>query len=429
MKTPAHAWASLPALITAHTISRTGNVVALFTIPFLVLETGGGPVQVGIAAAAATAPVVLGAPLGGVLVDRIGYLRSSVISDVVSGTTIALIPLLAATTGLPFPALIALVFLSGLLDTPGETARRVLLPNLSAQARIPLQRSVGFLDGSTRAATLIGAPLAAVLVATLGAFPALLATAAAFVLSALISGTLIRTSSSPAGPHTPPTSTDSDTNDGTGGYWADLRDGLRFVRTDPLLRPLIILVLITNTLDAARSGTLLPLYASQELNGPASLGIIAGAFGGAALTGSIVFGFIAHRLPRRAPFVICYTLVACSSLGPALGLGTGWLVGFFILSGLAAGAINPIIGAVELERIPPHLRARVLGLVTAGAWAGMPLGGLIGGISANTAGLTTTFTVMFLIYLAATLTPLRGGPWELMERNTADTADTKTARS
>lgn len=418
MKTPTHTRASLLALITAHTISRTGNVVTLFSIPFLVLETGGGPIQVGIAAAAATAPVVLGAPLGGVLVDRIGYLRSSVISDVISGTTIALIPLLAATTGLPFPALIALVFLSGLLDTPGETARRVLLPDLSAQARIPLERSVGFLDGSTRAATLIGAPLAALLVATLGAFPALLATAAAFALSALISGTLIRTPAPPARPDTPAS---------TGGYWADLRDGLRFVRTDPLLRPLIILVLITNTLDAARSGTLLPLYASQELNGPASLGIIAGAFGGAALTGSIVFGFIAHRLPRRAPFIICYTLIACSSLGPALGLGAGWLVGFFILSGLAAGAINPIIGAIELERIPPHLRARVLGLITAGAWAGMPLGGLLGGISANTAGLTTTFTIMFLIYLAATLTPLRGGPWKLMERNTADAADTETA--
>lgn len=410
MKSPAHARAPLWALIVAHTISRTGNVVTLFAVPFLVLETGGGPIQVGIAAAAATAPVVLGAPLGGVLVDRIGYLRSSIISDVVSGTTIALIPLLAVITGLPFPALIALIFLSGLLDTPGETARRVLLPGLSVQARIPLERSVGFLDGSTRAATLIGAPLAALLVATLGALPALLAAAVTFALSALICGTLIRTPAPSASLHTPAPH--------TRGYWADLRDGLQFVRKDPLLRPLIILVLITNTLDAARSGTLLPLYASQELDGPASLGIIAGAFGGAALTGSIVFGFIAHRLPRRAPFVICYTLVACSSLGPALGLGTGWLVGTFILSGLAAGAINPIIGAVELERIPPHLRARVLGLITAGAWAGMPLGGLLGGISANTAGLTTTFTVTFLIYVTATLTPLRGGPWKLMERKT-----------
>lgn len=54
MKSPAHARTSLWALIVAHTISRTGNVVTLFAIPFLVLETGGGPIQVGLAAAAAT---------------------------------------------------------------------------------------------------------------------------------------------------------------------------------------------------------------------------------------------------------------------------------------------------------------------------------------------------------------------------------------
>lgn len=408
MNTPGRARLSLTALLAAHTVSRTGNVVTLFAIPFLVLETGGGPVQVGIAAAAATAPVVLGAPLGGVLVDRIGYLRSSVSSDVVSGVTIALIPVLAALTGLPFPALLALVFLGGLLDTPGETARRVLLPDLSTEARIPLERSVGFLDGATRTATLIGAPLAALLVASLGAFPALLVTAAAFALSAIITGLLVR----------PPAPT-ADAGADAGSYWTDLRDGLCFVRDDRLLRPLILLVLVTNTLDAARGGTLLPLYASQELAGPASLGIIAGAFGGAALLGSVVFGFIAHRLPRRVPFVICYTLVAGSSLGPALGLDTPWLLGVFILSGLAAGAINPIIGAVELERVPPHLRARVLGLITAGAWAGMPLGGLLGGFAANSFGLTATFTAAFVIYFAVTLTPLRGGPWKLMERTDA----------
>ncbi|THJ65764.1 MFS transporter [Arthrobacter echini] len=412
MSTPGRARLSLTALLMAHTLSRTGNVVTLFAIPFLVLETGGGAIQVGIAAAATTAPVVLGAPLGGVLVDRIGYLRSSVGSDVVSGMTIALIPVLAALIGLPFPALLALVFLSGLLDTPGETARRVLLPDLFTKARIPLERSVGFLDGATRAATLIGAPLAALLVASLGAFPALLVTAGAFALSALVAGVLIR-------PAAPSPSTDAVADAIPGGYWVDLRDGLRFVRSDRLLRPLILLVLVTNTLNAARGGTLLPLYASQELAGPASLGVLAGSFGGAALIGSIVFGFIAHRLPRRVPFVICYTLITGSSLGPALGLDTPWLVGVFILSGLAAGAINPIIGAVELERIPPHLRARVLGLITAGAWAGMPLGGLLGGFAANSFGLTATFTAAFVIYLAVTLTPLRGGPWKLMERTDA----------
>ena len=396
---------SVTALVAGHTLSRTGNVLTVFAVPFTVLATGGDAVQVGIAAAAATAPIVIGGPLGGVVVDRIGYLRSSVGADIVSGATIALIPALALWGVSSYPLLIGLVFLSGLLDTPGETARHVLLPGLSADAKIPLERSVGFLDGATRASSLLGAPLAAILISTAGPYPALFATAGLFAASAALTAAFVRPS--PVEDAAPTERT---------GYWSDLREGFRFVVSDPLLRLVVLLVLVTNTLDAARSGTLMPLYATARLDGAASLGIIVAVFGGSALAGSVLFGLVAHRLPRRITFVVCFTIVSFSLLGPALGLDTPWLVAISVVCGFAAGALNPILGAVELERIPAPMRARVLGLITAGAWAGMPLGAVLGGLSVDLVGLTVTFTVAFVIYLLATLSPLLGGPWRLMER-------------
>ncbi|WP_460772151.1 MFS transporter [Microbacterium sp. GXF7504] len=400
---------SLTALVVSHALSRTGNVVTVFAVPFTVLAQGGDAVQVGIAAAAATAPIVIGGPFGGVLVDRIGALRSSVAADLISGATIALIPITAMLGLSSFPLLVALVFLSGLLDAPGETARRIMVPGLSLEAGIPLERSVGFLDGATRASSLLGAPLAALLVATIGPFPALFATVGLFAVAAFLTAALVR----PPGTGPAPTPARS-------GYIADLREGLRFVVTDPLLRSLVLLVLVTNALDAARSATLMPLYAAERLDGAASLGFIVAAFGGGALAGTVLFGLIAHRLPRRIPFVICFSLAGVSLCAPALGFDTFWLVVVSLVAGFAAGAINPIIGAVELERIPGPMRARVLGLITAGAWAGMPLGAALGGLAAEAWGLTTTFVVAAVIYLAATLTPLRGGPWRLMERRPSD---------
>lgn len=397
--------APLRALLVSHTLSRTGNVVTIFVVPFAVLSAGGGPVHVGIAAAATTAPVVVGGPLGGALVDRIGHVRSSVLSDLVSGATLALIPLLASAGLLPFGALLALVFLGGLLDTPGETARRVLLPPLSDQARVPIERSIGFLDGTTRLSTLLGAPLAGILVASLGPHPALYLTATAFAVSAMLTATRVRL----------PQSTLPEQNGQ--GYWRDLRDGFRFVVHDPLLIRIIGLVLITNTLDAARSGTLMPLYAVEHLDGPTSLGIIVGAFGAAALVGTVVFGYIAHRLPRRVPFALCFTIAGSYALAPAFGFDLPGMIGAAVLCGLAAGSINPIIGAAQFDRVPVHLRARVLGLVTAGAWAGMPLGGLLGGSGAQLFGIRTTFAVIAIIYVTVTLTPLMGGAWRLMERS------------
>jgi MFS family permease len=402
---------SLSALLTAHAISQTGNVVTAFAIPFYVLGFGGSAVEVGIAAFFATAPIVIGGALGGVVVDRMGHRRAAIVADVISGATVLTIPVLALTVGLPFWALLVLVFASGLLDTPGQTARRVMLPELTARAGVRLEQSVGLLDGSERLAKLVGASVAGLLVALIGPMAALFVNAATFALSALVTWLFVSAASV-----RPPTS-DADAGEQRSSYWADLRDGLRFVARDPLMRLIVGLVLITNLLDAARGSTLLPLYAHDRLGGAAALGVLVAVMGGCALAGTIAFGFIAHRMPRRITFVVCFA-IAGGAANAAFALGAPFpaLVAMTALSGLAAGALNPIIGTVELERVPASLRGRVFGLINAGAWAGVPFGALLGGVSAEAIGLPLTFGIIAIVYTLVTLTPLTGGSWRLMER-------------
>ena len=129
-------------------------------------------------------------------------------------------------------------------------------------------------------------------------------------------------------------------------------------------------------------------------------------------------GMVAHRLPRRVTFSVCFVLVGAVSHVPfAMGLPLPVLVAGAVVAGGAAGALNPILGAVELERVPAFMRARVFGLLTAVAWAGMPIGGLLAGIAVDLAGLTVCFAVAGAVYVAVTLVPLRGGVWRLMERD------------
>ncbi len=52
----------------------------------------------------------------------------SIVSDVASGFTVALIPALYHTVGLQYWQLLVLVFLSALLDAPGVTARESIPP-------------------------------------------------------------------------------------------------------------------------------------------------------------------------------------------------------------------------------------------------------------------------------------------------------------
>ena len=401
---------SLSALLAAHAISQTGNVVTAFAVPFYVLGLGGTGVEVGVAAFFATAPIVLGGAFGGVVVDRVGHRRAAIVADLVSGLAVLAIPVLALTVGLPFWALLALVFAGGLLDTPGQTARRVMLPGLTERAGVRLEQSVGLLDGSERFAKLIGASIAGLLVALVGPVAALFVNAGTFAASALLTWAFV---AAPPRPAALPDRSDAPRS----SYWADLAEGLRFVVRDPLMRLIVGLVLITNLLDAARGSTLMPLYANDRLGGAAALGLLVATMGGCALVGNVAFGFVAHRVPRRVTFAVCFALAGGpSSAAFALGAPLPVLVAATALSGLAAGAINPILGTVQLERIPEHMRGRVFGLINAGAWAGVPFGALLGGIAADTVGLAVAFGAIAVIYSLVTLSPLTGGSWRQMER-------------
>src|SRR4026208_98532 len=127
------------SLFTANAISLVGNMLSAIAIPWFVLQTTGSATQTGITGFFTVLPVVLAGFFGGTLVDRLGYKRTSIIADIASGITVALIPLLYFTVGLEFWQLMVLVFFGALLDSPGSTARSALVPEPAASAQTPIE--------------------------------------------------------------------------------------------------------------------------------------------------------------------------------------------------------------------------------------------------------------------------------------------------
>lgn len=402
--------APLAGLIAAHAVSLTGNMITLIALPLYALTELGSAATAGLVGAFATAPVVLGGFFGGALADRIGHRRASVAADVVSGAAIAVVPVLHHADRLPLGALLTLVFVAGVLDTPGQTARTALLPELASRAGVPVERAIGLFEAVERGARLIGAPVAGLLVAGLGALSVLAIDAATFAVSAALVAGFV-----PGGDATAGRTSQS--------YWRDLVDGVRFLVRDPLLRAMVLLTMVTNSFDAAKSAVLLPVYADRELGGAAAFGLLVGVMGGGAFAGSLAFSAWGARLPRRAAFVISFLLAgAPPHLAMAAGFPLPALIAVTVLAGFAAGVLNPLMGAVELARIPPGLRARVYGVIGAGCWAVMPVGSLAAGYAVQHAGLTATLAVVGAGYAVVTLTPLLGGPWLSLNRASAPTA-------
>lgn len=392
------------ALLGSDLISVTGTTLTTLAVPWFVLETTGSAARTGIASAVALAPIVLSAGFGGALVDRIGFRRASVLADLASGLLVAAIPLLHRTVGLPFWALLVLLFGRWLLATPGETARQSLLPEAAAHTGTPIERAAAGLDGVSRGGKLLGAPLAGVLIAAFGTDELLVIDAASFAVSAALIGVVARGVPEPG-------------RTGDGSYLTRLRDGFAFLARHRLLRALVTMILLTNLLDAAYGQVLLPVYARDVLHSPVALGAISGAFSAGAMLGTLLYGTVGARLPRWATFTVAFLLGGGPRFGLlVLGLPMPLLLAAMFLLAIGAGAINPLLGVVEYERIPAALRARVLGAVAAGAWAALPLGGLLAGFLVEAIGLEAALLTCGTGYLAATLSPLIGRVWRELDR-------------
>jgi MFS family permease len=405
---------SLPifSLFTANAISLVGNVLSAIAIPWFVLQTTGSATQTGITGFFTVLPVVLAGFFGGTLVDRLGYKPTSIIADIASGITTALIPLLYFTIGLQFWQLMVLVFFGALLDTPGSTARSALVPELAAMAHMPIERATSLIHIIERGSRLIGAPLGGLLIALMGTENVLWLDAASFFISAGIVAFTINVHPSEQ----------QEENVPSGKYLDELREGLRFIFNDKLLLAIVVMVMATNFLDAVFSGVVQPVFVKQVYGEALDLGLLIAANGAGAVVGALIFSTIGTRLPRHAVFVFgfvltCFRFFLYATFPPL------WVALLFVvICSMGAGPLNPIIGAVEYERVPKNMRGRVGGAVGAGAWSAMPLGMLVGGVLTEQLGVRPMLLGLGMIYLITTLSMAFIPAMKEMNRKEAVTA-------
>ena len=332
------------ALVSANALSLLGNVVAAVAIPWFVLVTTGSVARTGVAAFFTTLPLALGALFGGAVADRVGARRASVASDLLGAAAIGAIPLLHALDELDFTRLVALAFLGSLFDAPGQAAREALLPDVAAGARVSLERATALWTTTEHGGYVLGAPLAGILIAALGAPAALVADAVSFAACALLIRALVPGVAAAQARRR---------------YLRELLDGVRYVAFEPALRAFLAISTIGNFLIAPLAPVVLAVYAREELEGPRDFGFLVGAYGAGGLAGAAAFGVLGRRAPRRIVFVCVWATypLLCAGLMLLPGLSLAAVLLFAI--GFGAGIYAPLDQLVRQERTPPELRARV----------------------------------------------------------------------
>jgi MFS family permease len=385
----------LYSLFTATAVGQAGNMMTVVAGPWFVLELTGSAAKTGLVGAALVLGGVVPAVLGGPLVDRLGFKRGSVLADVGSAVTVAAVPLMHAAGVLEYWHLLVLVFLLSSINTQGDTARFGLVPGLARAAGMARER-VNSMDRATvRFGSLLGPLVAGLLIALIGAPNVLLVDAGTFLLSAVLVGLGVPSRFNRAG--------DADQRERT-DYRAELRAGWRFVTRSHLLLSMVLIATIGNALDKPLTTVVAPVYAREVFDSAGALGLMVGAFGGGALLGTLAFGAVGRRWPRRPTFLACFVAAPLVGFGTlALTPSLGVVVAAVFLAGLLAGPINPIYETVIQEHTPPAMLGRVFGTVTALAFALIPVGSVLAGVSIQRFGTVPTILGMGAVYLLVTL--------------------------
>lgn len=346
----------LLALLAAGGIAQLGNSFSLVAIPWFVIETTGSASKTGMVGATATGALVLAAVFGGSVVDRIGFKRISVISDLANGISLLGIPLLYQTIGLEFWQLLVLVLLGTILDTPGRVARQSLFPDLVEQGGYRLERANAVSQGIWRLATLIGPLVAGVLISLLGAVTMFWIIGASFVIPAILIGVFI--------PHAVSNVTDGE-RASLRSVLSDLPHGFRIIRQDSLITVLAVVSTMGNAIGAAITVVILPVYVSQTFGDAAVLGLALGGFGAGAMMSVIAFGMVGYRYSRRTSLLVSRLM----SLAPVWVLffspPLAVLVAAQVLDGLSTGPFGPIVTTAYQKRVPSESRGRFFSTILA----------------------------------------------------------------
>ncbi|WP_245651445.1 MFS transporter [Streptosporangium amethystogenes] len=397
----------MAGLLAAMTVSLTGTRVSAIALPWFVLTTTGSPAQTGLVAFAEMAPYVLVKALTGPMVDRVGPRRISWSGDVVSAAAAGAVVLLHAMDLLPLGALIALVAVVGAARGPGDLAKEIMVPEAAARGRVPLERATGLMGVTERLAQTVGPAAGGAVVALLGPLASLGISVTCFALGSVIVGWAL-----PRG-----MGHRASAQEVKEGYWRRFGQGFAFLRSESLLLSVVVMVGVTNLLDAAFSQVLAPMWAKESGYGPAMIGLNSSVMGLTAVVGSLVAAAVAHRMRRRPVFFVAFLLAGPSRfLILAVDAPVWAMVAVFAVGGFAGGFLNPILGAISYERVPRRLLGRVNALTDSLSWAGIPLGGLVGGAAVAATGLAPVLLAGGAAYaLTTSLTGLRP-EWREMDR-------------
>ena len=357
-------------------ISVIGTWMQNLAQPWLVYGMTKSPLLLGLVAFAGQIPVLLLAPIGGLVADRVNRHRVVIATQTAS---MVLAFVLAALTLLHVVRVWEIVVLATLLGSVNAfdiPARQSFI--IQMVGRDDLMNAIALNSSMFNSARVVGPAIAGLLVAWIGEGWCFFANGASYI--AVIAGLLLMR----LGPlhqvihEAPPLK--------------HMAEGFRFVRrTKPILSLMILLGVVS--VVAAPYTVLMPIFADRILRGGArGLGILMGATGIGALLGALTLA--ARRGVRGLGRWVAYSAICFGSSLVAFSFSRVFALSVVLLVPAGYGLMLQMASTNTLiqSMVPDDLRGRAMSVYSMMFMGMMPLGSLLAGTLASRIG--APWTVM-----------------------------------
>jgi MFS family permease len=349
--------------------SAAGTAIGSIIIVWLVYSATQSAIAISVLGIVQFLPTLGFGLLAGALIDRLDRRRLMVTCDVARALTFGGLAIYVLLFGVSVPVLIAAVFLVATFSTIFRPATNAAIPRLLGSD--DLADGNGLLQGGSTIAQFVGSPIGGLVLLALGAAIGLTVNALTFAVSGMMIFLMV------IGPGTPRPSIPSE---GRKSLLRDVGDGLRYIRSQPVLLVITLTAMGANFFLTMSFGFEV-IYAAAYLH--------QGATGFSILVASNTAGFaVGAILPGRLHF----------DRHPGRWVPITWSLSGFAILGLVAvhdltGAVPLVVAAgmgislgnttwlVGVQRsVPDEYMGRFFATDEAGSFAMIPAGLAVGGV-------------------------------------------------
>jgi MFS family permease len=346
------------------TASAVGDAASWVALVALALGTAHASLP--LLVALYTAPVAVGGLAAGWALDHLDRRRVMIADSLLRGAAFASIPLAAAFGGLSAAQLYAVAASYGLLKMTGLAGFPALIPSLVSGEQIDQANA---LEGVTFGlATLAGAGLAGLAVATIGPTPVVALDAASYLIMA-VSLWSVRDL---AAPHRQPAPGDSPA---TAGF----RAVVRLAVASPVLRDTTIMFALFNVGEGALL-VFLPRRAVQLGLGPGGYGFLVAATTGGELVAALLLARTTWTASLRASILVAQVTAALLVL-VLIADSAALTVAALVAVGICSAPMTVWAQSLRMRLVPAGAHGRLFALLRTTMQATPPAGAALAALT------------------------------------------------